>query len=245
MEQELQHINKKDRYELRQEEKRKAAQTFQRERTVKRFALWGGVVVILIGGVFGMIKLGSSSPQGKTALLADVVAPSDWAKGREDARATLVEYSDFQCPACGAYYPLVKRINDELGDDVRFAYRHFPLPQHKNAKPAAYAAEAAGRQGKFWEMHDKIFEGQDNWSESPRAEEIFIQYATDLGLDIERFKTDVGSDEIRAKVENDYSSGVRSQVNATPTFFLNGKRIQPRSYDDFKDIITKEISNRS
>ena len=129
-----------------------------------------------------------------------------------------------------------------MGAQVRFAYRHFPLPQHKNAKLAATVAEAAGKQDKFWEMHDLIFQNQSDWSEEKNAAVIFAKYAQDLGLDLAQFQTDIASEEIKAKIENDYKSGVKAGVNSTPTFFLNGKKINnPRNYDEFKNAIEQAL----
>ena len=128
------------------------------------------------------------------------------------------------------------------GRQVRFAYRHFPLPQHKNAKLAATVAEAAGKQGKFWEMHDLIFQNQSDWSEEKNAAVIFAQYAQDLQLDLAKFQTDIASEEIKAKIENDYKSGVKAGVNSTPSFFLNGKKLDnPRNYDEFKNAIEQAL----
>ena len=129
-----------------------------------------------------------------------------------------------------------------MGAKVRFAYRHFPLPQHKNAKLAATVAEAAGKQSKFWEMHDLIFQNQSAWSEEKNAAILFAKYAQDLGLDLARFQTDIASDEIKAKIENDYQSGVKAGVNSTPSFFLNGKKMDnPRNYDEFKNAIEQTL----
>ena len=129
-----------------------------------------------------------------------------------------------------------------MGAQVRFAYRHFPLPQHKNAKLAATVAEAAGKQDKFWEMHDLIFQNQSDWSEEKNAAVIFAKYAQDLGFDLAQFQTDIASEEIKAKIENDYKSGVKAGVNSTPTFFLNGKKINnPRNYDEFKNAIEQAL----
>ena len=129
-----------------------------------------------------------------------------------------------------------------MGAQVKFAYRHFPLPQHKNAKLAATVAEAAGKQGKFWEMHDLIFQNQSDWSEDKNAAVIFAKYAQDLQLDLAKFQTDIADEEIKAKIENDYKSGVKAGVNSTPSFFLNGKKINnPRNYDEFKNAILQTL----
>ncbi|OGZ32769.1 MAG: hypothetical protein A3H02_02030 [Candidatus Niyogibacteria bacterium RIFCSPLOWO2_12_FULL_41_13] len=176
------------------------------------------------------------------------MSPNDWIKGKKEAKNTLIEYSDFQCPACGLYYPLLKQLSREFGENMMFVYRHFPLQQHKNAKPAAYASEAAGKQDKFWEMHDLIFENQDEWSakSDDKAKEIFIKYAGSLNLNIEKFKNDLNLEEINKKVESDFQSGLKLKVNATPTFFLNGEKLQnPRSYDELKNIIQQTIQTAS
>ena len=170
-------------------------------------------------------------------MLLDAVSANDWVIGNQEAQTILIEYSDFQCPACGAYYPLVHKLIQEQGANFKFVYRHFPLQQHQNAKPAAYAAEAVGRQGKFREMEDMIFVNQNDWSGSKKAEEIFREYASSIGLNLEQFDADRESEEAKDKVESDYQSGIRAGVNATPTFFLNGKKIQPRSYEEFVNYI--------
>ncbi|MBI2063796.1 MAG: thioredoxin domain-containing protein [Candidatus Yanofskybacteria bacterium] len=182
------------------------------------------------------------SPQSQSAVLLDAVSSSDWVTGNQESSVILIEYSDFQCPACGAYYPLVNKLIKEQGENFKFVYRHFPLQQHPNAKPAAYAAEAAGKQGKFWEMEAMIFENQNNWSGSKNADDIFRGYAGSLGLNLEQFDADRKSEEAKNKVDADSQSGVRAGVNATPTFFLNGKKIQPRGYDEFVEMVSKPNS---
>lgn len=154
---------------------------------------------------------------------------SDRTKGNENSKIELIEYSDFQCPACGAYYPYVKQITEEFLGQVRFAYRHFPLRQHKNAELAGRAAEAAGKQNKFWEMHDLLFENQQTWSNSDKAEDIFTAFAAKLDLNVEKFGADINSKEVKDKIADDLKSGLSIRVNATPTFILNGKMLNPNS----------------
>jgi len=206
-----------------------------------KIILWAIIAVIVIGSIFGIIKLASKSQTAGSdnlAITVSAINDNENTKGDKEALAALIEYSDFQCPACGSYYPILKKITEDLGAKVRFAYRHFPLPQHKNAKLAATVAEAAGKQGKFWEMHDLIFQNQSDWSEEKNAAVLFAKYAKDIGLDLARFQTDIASDEIKAKIENDYKSGVKAGVNSTPSFFLNGKKMDnPRNYDEFKNAI--------
>ena len=169
------------------------------------------------------------------------IRSDDWVKGNPKAAVRLIEYSDFQCPACGSYYPLVKELAEEYGDRVAFVYRHFPLATiHRNAFSAAIAAEAAGRQGDFWGMHDTLFEKQAAWGESSNPEELFAGYAADLDLDAERFRTD-SVDSSLTRVERDAMNGLA--LNSTPTFFLNGVKIANlRSLEEFKTQIEAALA---
>jgi protein-disulfide isomerase len=148
------------------------------------------------------------------------VGPQDHVQGNPDAPIELVEYGDFECPFCGQAYNSVKAVQAALGDHLRFVFRNFPLAQaHPHALPAAQAAEAAGLQGRFWEMHDVLFEHQDKLDEPS-----LFRFAGALGLDMERFGRDFASPEVAAKIRADFLSGARSGVNGTPTFFVNGER---------------------
>ncbi len=148
------------------------------------------------------------------------VGPQDHLQGNPDAPIELVEYGDFECPFCGQAYSSVKAVQAALGDDLRFVFRNFPLAEaHPHALPAAQAAEAAGLQGRFWEMHDVLFEHQDMLDEPN-----LFRFAAALGLDMERFARDFASPGVAAKIRADFLSGARSGVNGTPTFFVNGER---------------------
>ena len=152
--------------------------------------------------------------------LTPPVGQEDHATGPADAPVTLVEYGDYQCPYCGRAYPIVKRAQRALGNELRFVFRNFPLAEaHPHARLAAQAAEAAGAQGKFWEMHDTLFENQD----ALEAEDI-MGYAESLGLDTARFARDLEAETFAKRVRDDFRSGVKSGVNGTPTFFMNGAR---------------------
>jgi protein-disulfide isomerase len=151
------------------------------------------------------------------ARLAVPVTQRDHAQGLPDAPVTLVEYGDYECPYCGRAYPVVKKIQTELGDRMRFVFRNFPLNTiHPHASVAAQAAEAAGAQGKFWEMHDLLYEHQDDLDNAD-----MVQYALKIGLEVYRFEADVASEVFAPRVREDFRSGVRSGVNGTPTFFIN------------------------
>lgn len=233
-------LSKKELYDQRKIERQKQILSEAKSKKFKRLILWGAAFLLLISGGWFVVRSGNMSES--SALLTDTVSSADWARGDENASVVLIEYGDFQCPACASYHPFVKELEKEFSGQLKFAYRHFPLKQiHKNADISARASEAAGKQGKFWEMYDKLFENQTSWSESPDAEKIFIGYATDLDLNIDLFLKDLDSEDIKNKISNDYESGIKSRVNSTPTFFLNGERIQPKNYDEFKQLIESEI----
>ena len=148
------------------------------------------------------------------------VSERDHVLGPATAPVTLVEYGDYECPFCGAAHKSVEQVLQVMGNDLRFAFRHFPLSQiHPHAYQAAEAAEAAGAQGRFWEMHDLLFENQDRLGLRD-----LIGYAGALGLDLERFVTDLRGHAHAGRLREDFLSGVRSGVNGTPTFFVNGLR---------------------
>jgi protein-disulfide isomerase len=154
------------------------------------------------------------------AELTPPVSASDHAAGPDDAPVTLVEYGDYECPYCGMAHPIVKRAQRELGKQLRFVFRNFPLAEsHPHARLAAQAAEAAAAQGKFWEMHDMLFEHQDGLEP-----EDLTGYAKSLGLDTAKFARDLESGTYAKRVRDDFRSGVKSGVNGTPTFFVNGNR---------------------
>ena len=165
-------------------------------------------------------------------VLSPPVGVRDHAQGPADAPITLVEYGDYECPHCGRAYPIVKAVQEHFGRRLRFVFRNFPISEaHPHALLAAAAAEAAGDRGKFWEMHDLLFEHQDRLGALD-----LVHYASQLGIEAEGFLETIRSRELAERVRADFMSGVRSGVNGTPTFFLNGRR-----YDgpwDYQDLLT-------
>jgi protein-disulfide isomerase len=148
------------------------------------------------------------------------VGSRDHIQGPEQAPLTLVEYGDYQCPYCGAAYPIVHEVQRRLGSHLRFVFRNFPIgTSHPNAPMAAEAAEAAGAQGKFWEMHDMLYEHQ-----AALEEPHLVTYARKVDVDVERFRTELQRHTFRSRVQEDFMSGVRSGVNGTPTFYINELR---------------------
>ena len=174
------------------------------------------------------------SRRGERVSLNPPVGPEDHSAGPDGAPITLVEYGDFQCPHCGRAYPIVKEIQKRLGKRLRFVFRNFPLTQiHPNAEHAAEAAEAAAAQDKFWPMHDRIFERQ-----FALDDEYLVEYAAELGLDATRIADELAKGTYRDRVRDDFMSGVRSGVNGTPTFFINGARHDGRwDYDALQAVL--------
>jgi len=166
------------------------------------------------------------------------VGDRDHTQGDADSPVTLVEYGDYQCPYCGRAYPIVKAVQKHFGKRLRFVFRNFPLSEiHPHAADAAAAAEAAAERGKFWEMHDQLFEHQ-----SRLAERDLVNYAAELGLDSKGFLERMQSAETTKRVEEDFMSGVRSGVNGTPTFFINGARYDgPWDYTDLVSAIESSM----
>lgn len=162
-------------------------------------------------------------------------------EGNPDATVTLTEYSDFQCPACASFEPALEGVMEEYGDSIRFEYKHFPLPIHSSAMPAAVAAEAAAQQGKFFEYHDLLFTNQQAWSNSNTPNVLFIKYAEDLGLDVETFRRHMNAPILRDKVRDSVAEGRELQVTGTPTFFLNGEKMQYETFQDFIEQIALAV----
>lgn len=192
------------------------------------------LVVVLIGGSVWYAKAADvRNNEGVTF--------SPHLKGNAEAVVSLVEFSDFQCPACAAFLPYVEEVVAQHGDAISFEYKHFPLPMHTLAEPAARAAEAAGQQGKFFEYGEKLFAEQAVWSTNPNALGLFVRYAEELGLDIDTFKRHMSASLVREKIRSEMTEGREKGVTGTPTFFLNGQRMQITSYEDFKAQIEAAV----
>lgn len=208
----------------------------------KRFLVILVGLVILFGGLLVFNKKEAGAPTGE-----DNGEPqlTEHTAGEGTAGVTLVEYGDFQCPACGQFYPIVQQIKEKYGDQITFQFRHLPLVEiHQNALVSARAAEAAGMQDKFWEMHDLLFEGQQVWSSSTNPTPIFEGYAEQIGLDLERFQNDMRSPETNRAVQADRAEARRLGLSSTPSFILNGQKIEelPRSFEAFSDLIDAAIA---
>lgn len=211
---------------------------------MNRFWIILSIVIVGLIGLFIFTKPDSTSSEF-TGDAAKVQA-DDRTVGNKNAKVVFIEYADFQCPSCGAAYPILDDLKEEYKKDVLFVFRHFPLTTiHPNALSAARAAEAAGEQGKFWQMHDKLFETQQLWGQlTTNQQSTFEDYAKELGLDIDKFKTDYASEEVGNRISRDQASGSQFDVQGTPTFILNGKKIEnPRDKAGFKAVLVEAIKN--
>ena len=207
----------------------------------KKVLIWASVAVGLLLLLIGMSKLatseGGSSYGSNTSITlpGEIVTEDEHVKGNPEAPVTIVEYSDFECPACARTYPLLSQIVEDMPDDVRLIYRHYPLRQiHPNAQLAAQASEAAALQGKFYEMHDSLFNTQSTWSRDRNPEEFFVELAVSIGLNEEQFRDDLTSREAARAVNDDSASATGLRLSGTPSIFLNGESYQIQSYDQLK-----------
>lgn len=199
--------------------------------TKKTWIIFVAVCVVLLGGLVVMSnkeKVNVSSVDANKIQSADDQSGgiAEHVFGNKDSKVMLVEYGDYQCPGCGSAYPVMKTLSEKYQGQIGFVFRNFPLTQlHPNARAAAAAAEAAGLQNKYWEMHNKLYESQSAW-ESLSADtrtNTFVTYAKDLGLDTGKFTTDLSSDNVNKKISFDQAVGTKVKVSGTPTFYLNGK----------------------
>lgn len=200
----------------------------------------GALSVFLIIGLIFLSKQGAKIPDDLFA-----ITKSDHVKGNPNAKVKLIEYSDFQCPACANYAPYIKRLQEDFPDNLAIVYRHFPLTSiHELALPAARVSEAAANQDRFWEMHDLLFQNQTAWSNNENPEELFISYAKLLQLDEKKFSADYKNKSNEDKISVDRAISARLNLRGTPTFFLNGTKMEnPSSYNDLKKNIEDVINS--
>jgi protein-disulfide isomerase len=212
---------------------------------VNRFWIILTVVIVALVGLFIATKPKTDSSAEFKGDAKQILA-DDHVRNARDKKVVLIEYADFQCPTCEAFYPLLKELETSYRDHVSFVFRHFPIrTAHNNAQAAALAAEAAGKQGKFFEMHDRLFETQQTWRQAASSQQpLFESYAEELGLDMTKFKQDYAAPETATRINRDVSSGSQFNVAGTPTFVLNGKKIaNPQSLDAFKKVLDDAIKS--
>lgn len=207
----------------------------------KRFI---SIIVATIVVVAGFMWLTKPKADNSTT----TAQPSNHIQGKGSSGVTLVEYGDFQCPACKAYYPLVKSLVATYGDRVFFQFRNYPLESlHQNARASARAAEAADLQDKFWEMHDTLYENQDSWKNASDPLSAYKGYAKNIGVaDLAKFETDYKSAAVNDVINADLKAGAKFGITGTPTFILDGEKIDnPRDADAFSKAIDAAIAKKA
>lgn len=208
------------------------------------------IIVVALAAALGLtwVFLRSSQPGGNIPTPSPGSEPSGaqppHIRGNPNAPVTLEEFGDFQCASCGAYYPELKKIEAEFGDRLRVIFREYPLvPTHEHALVAAQAAEAAGLQGRFWEMHDKLYENQTAWTAAKDVLPAFVDYAKQIGLDTDRFARDLSGEPVAQRIFQDGKRGHALGVNSTPTFFVNGKEAKGESWkqEGLREMINQAL----
>lgn len=208
--------------------------------------------VLLFGGIFLLSRSQSSSAGVKGTAVLQIDYSKGQKIGSDSAKVKLVEFSDFQCPACKTVEPAIKNVLLTYSDKIQFIYRHFPLPQHTHAIKAAIFTEAAGEQGdapsgasqgKFWEMHDKIFETQSQWSNlsDTDATAFFLVLAKELGLNEDNVGQALKENTFKSKIDSDVAEGQSLGVNSTPTFFVNGRKVNLQTFDDLNTAVANAL----
>ena len=238
----MEELSRKERRKLLREQKKSEKQNQKVFVNLKKLfiTLFGCLVI----GFFGFkVYKWATAPVPTVSGVSVEAKDDDWIKGNKDASITLIEYSDFQCPACKTYAPMIKKLSEEYKDNIKVVYRHYPLPQHKNAKAAAYGAEAAGKQGKFWEMHDLLFEKQEEWSNEGDITEKLSIFAESLGLNKDEWRADYESQEVKDAVNADVTLANMINISSTPTFLLNGEKITIRNYEDIKSKVEEKLKS--
>jgi protein-disulfide isomerase len=194
------------------------------------------VIIAIVGlAVFGGAAMLYRAKRPQTTAVPKAIAASKeraeevHVRGPANAAVTLEEFGDFQCPPCGALEGPLQQIERDYASSLRVIFRNFPFTIHEHAHEAAYAAEAAGLQGRFWEMHDLLYREQTVWAKTKDAQSLFNSYAGIIGLNLEQFKKDVGSEKVKAKVESDRKRGETLGVKNTPTIFINNQSVPPTS----------------
>lgn len=219
----------------------------------KRFlAILGGIIAIFVG----IFVITQATGDDKNANNGGQQQPTSHIKGEAKKGVTLLEYGDYQCPVCAVYEPVLNQVYDRFSQDIYFQFRNLPLVSiHPNAFAAARAAEAAGMQDKYWQMHDKLYQNQSAWSNSNNALSLFKAYTQEIGIDVDKFTSDYAKKEINDAINADLAAFAKTgQSQATPTFFLDGKYIENRdlsdangnpSVDKFAELINTAIAQKT
>ncbi len=207
-----------------------------RRETRNLLLIFFGSILAVVGAIVA-VEVGSSRGGA-----VSVDNPASYRIGPDSAKVKVVEFSDYQCPACKSIESHLKTLITSYGDQVQLVYRNFPLPQHKNAMAASLAAEAAGAQGKFWRMHDRLFDTQDSWASLADPTDYFVLIGREALVDVDPLRDAIIKQTYLAKVKTDVADGNRMGIQGTPTFFVNGVQVQLRQPKDLDDAISKALA---
>jgi len=241
-------LTKKEKRELRRQEWQEKAQKEAKSSKIKRFTIWTGIVIVfLLVGFVLFQSITSPSPQTSTQTINIApVSSRDITEGNSKAKVTLIEYADFQCPACAAYHSLVDQLLKDYKNKIFYVYRIFPLTDaHQNALISAQAAYAAYQQGKFFQYDDLLFNKQATWENLTNPTNVFADYAKSLNLDLNKFQTDINSSQTKKYVQDSKNEALNEGILQTPSFFINGHLItNPSDYAGFKQLIDDALSKK-
>ena len=240
-------LTKKELKQLQKLEKLQR-QTLEQKQGMMKWIVIGASSLIFLVLFVGLIWSAKTKKQAEqvAATTATTFENTGHIKGNASAAATLTEFADFQCPACKAYHPIVNSLMGLYPDDLKLQYKQFPISTiHHNAIAAGVAAEAAARQDKFFEMSDLLFDGQAEWEGLDNPQSRFLEYAKDLKLDLEKFKKDSQDKSLEATIETMRNEGIKKGVLGTPTFFLNGKKLEnPSTLEAFDKLILEATAKK-
>lgn len=203
-----------------------------------------GILVLVVAGMIGLFVMANKGSKSADTTKADpaVLVRSDSNK-IGTGKIQVVEFGDYQCPACGTTAPVIKQLLGAYSDKITLVFRNFPLAQHKNSTTSAEAAESAGAQGKYWEMYDKLYATQAEWSNLADPSDKFAEYAMALGLDGAKVKDAVKNQTYKTKIDKDTADGTTLQVNSTPTIYIDGKVMTAHDYNSLRDAVEAALKN--
>ena len=239
-------LTKKEKKELRKMEWQEKAVKEKRNAKIKKFSIWGGVILAFLVVGFVLLQVVTAPTQPTQTINIAPVSARDLSEGNPKAKVTLIEYADFQCPACAAYHSIVNQIISNYGNKLFYVYRMFPLSSaHQNAIISAQAAYAAYKQKAFFTYDDMLFNKQTEWAELQDPKTALVDYATLLKLDTTKFKADMLSSETQKYVQDSEAEATSEGINQTPSFFINGNLIQnPVDYNAFKQLIDAALNKK-
>jgi len=239
-------LTKKEKKELRKMEWQEKAKTDARNAKIKKFSIWGGGILIFLVVAFVLVQVVATPAQPTQNVTIAPVSARDISQGNPKAKVTLIEYADFQCPACAIYHPIINQILSAYGNKLFYVYRMFPLVNaHPNALISAQAAYAAYKQGAFFQYDDMLFTKQTEWIDLQDPKTAFTDYATLLKLDTTKFRADMISGDTQKYVQDSENEATNEGIIQTPSFFINGNLIQnPSSYEDFKKLIDAALNKK-